>query len=317
MTMAFPNGAGGCPEGRPAVDALHIREYPNRTIQTGSLRDGGLELEIHGISLFNLDEDTLALPVGVPLTWTLKTTARPFRGFLLRVNGGDNNIDTRGALLPHTSSEPNTTTTDDDNNNVTQAQGICLVYHGVGGVCHTNNQEKQSVSGILYLDDASTNLQLDVTVVIENRYHSSIYYYSGFRLDALVPLQTSTTCNATHPCGRCEGDCSRHSDCETGLECYIRPGVHTSHVPGCYGRGVPGYDYCYEPRQDTLRLRETPCSASHKCGKCEGDCSSNRDCEGNLKCFHRRSYEIGPVPGCEGQGIRGKLFIPSLVLNSC
>ena len=36
------------------------------------------------------------------------------------------------------------------------------------------------------------------------------------------------------------------------------------------------------------------------CNKCEGDCDSDDDCEGDLKCFQRS--DSGPVPGCAGNG---------------
>lgn len=43
------------------------------------------------------------------------------------------------------------------------------------------------------------------------------------------------------------------------------------------------------------------CTASNKCGKCEGDCDSDNDCAPGLKCFQRsKSSEL--VPGCEAGG---------------
>lgn len=40
------------------------------------------------------------------------------------------------------------------------------------------------------------------------------------------------------------------------------------------------------------------CTETNKCGMCEGDCDTNDDCEGELICYQRDSYEN--VPGCEG-----------------
>ena len=38
------------------------------------------------------------------------------------------------------------------------------------------------------------------------------------------------------------------------------------------------------------------CTASNKCGECEGDCDSDSDCHGSLKCFQRNNKT--PVYGC-------------------
>jgi hypothetical protein len=44
-------------------------------------------------------------------------------------------------------------------------------------------------------------------------------------------------------CGDCEGDCLYDSDCAGDLRCYHRFGAEA--VPGCSGKGISGYDYCY------------------------------------------------------------------------
>merc|ERR1712224_424121 len=41
----------------------------------------------------------------------------------------------------------------------------------------------------------------------------------------------------------------------------------------------------------------TPSSSKLPMGTCEGDCDSDADCRGTLKCFHRSGHE--QVPGCE------------------
>ena len=33
--------------------------------------------------------------------------------------------------------------------------------------------------------------------------------------------------------------------------------------------------------------------------RCEGDCDTNADCEGDLKCFERKTNDPNP-PGCSG-----------------
>lgn len=41
-------------------------------------------------------------------------------------------------------------------------------------------------------------------------------------------------------------------------------------------------------------------SSTYLCGLCEGDCDSDSDCEGDLVCMQRESYE--GVSGCTGEG---------------
>ncbi|KAK3274206.1 hypothetical protein CYMTET_17596, partial [Cymbomonas tetramitiformis] len=42
------------------------------------------------------------------------------------------------------------------------------------------------------------------------------------------------------------------------------------------------------------------CSSSSPCSKCSGDCDSDAECAGSLKCFQRDNYT--PVPGCSAGG---------------
>jgi hypothetical protein len=54
----------------------------------------------------------------------------------------------------------------------------------------------------------------------------------------------------------------------------------------------------------TLRLRNKECSDNDNCDACEGDCDSDKQCKGNLKCFQRNNDR--EVPGCNGAGISGR-----------
>ena len=38
---------------------------------------------------------------------------------------------------------------------------------------------------------------------------------------------------------------------------------------------------------------------------CEGDCDTDDDCKGCLKCFKRSQGEFAPVPGCSGGSTDG------------
>ena len=53
----------------------------------------------------------------------------------------------------------------------------------------------------------------------------------------------------------------------------------------------------------TLRLRNEECSDNNKCDVCEGDCDSDQQCRGDLKCFQRNGVQA--VPGCMGSGTSG------------
>jgi len=65
--------------------------------------------------------------------------------------------------------------------------------------------------------------------------------------------------------------------------------------------------YLDTPRRlqpDILVLQRNECSIDSPCGRCEGDCDTNEDCQGDLQCFERTGIE--PVPGCEGNGKGGQ-----------
>jgi len=42
--------------------------------------------------------------------------------------------------------------------------------------------------------------------------------------------------------------------------------------------------------------------------KCAGDCDSDRDCSGDLRCYFRRYAEDATPPGCEGEAVDGTDF---------
>ena len=49
-------------------------------------------------------------------------------------------------------------------------------------------------------------------------------------------------------------------------------------------------------------------------GLCEGDCDKDDDYDTGFYCFKRRRFD--PVPGCEGEGARGKDYcIPKATLS--
>ena len=50
--------------------------------------------------------------------------------------------------------------------------------------------------------------------------------------------------------GKCQGDCDADSDCGKGLKCFQRDGF--TPVPGCKGKGINSWDYCYKPGSSWL-----------------------------------------------------------------
>lgn len=105
--------------------------------------------------------------------------------------------------------------------------------------------------------------------------------------------------------GQCQGNCVSSEDCQAGLVCM--QGTIFELPASCDGGDFDlGTNYCYTRPHDTylwgLGNNGSPASA-FPLPVCGGDCDSDGECAGELKCFQRRSYE--PVPGCEGVGIRG------------
>eukprot|EP00797_Seminavis_robusta_P030259 Sro628_g178050.1 receptor-like protein kinase (990) ;mRNA; r:24176-27788 len=124
-----------------------------------------------------------------------------------------------------------------------------------------------------------------------------IYENSG---PATLPQLRETSCTQFSPCSECFGDCDYDFQCADDLECWNRRAGELSRVPGCNGRGLAGYDYCYKPDPQSLRPRVQPCSAEKPCLKCQGDCDADEDCQGGLRCMVRRSNIPQYVPGCSG-----------------
>ena len=104
------------------------------------------------------------------------------------------------------------------------------------------------------------------------------------------------------PLAACEGDCDSDADCASGLICFQRDGY--MEVPGCSGSGESSKDYCIYPDSGYLVYRGNNIFGGDKLlNECEGDCDSDSDCAGDLKCFQRSGTE--PVPGCKGTGRTG------------
>ena len=121
--------------------------------------------------------------------------------------------------------------------------------------------------------------------------------------------------------GLCEGICETDDDCEGNLRCSDRVGWEA--VPGCRGKGMYGYNYCYITQYPTMApASQEPFSLSpdsnisattspsvgptfyvgepphsSDLGQCEGQCSSDSDCHEGLTCFVRTHDNINENPG--------------------
>ncbi|CAB9501065.1 Desert hedgehog protein [Seminavis robusta] len=174
---ALSSGAIGCNGDEPAVGDEHTDSDLKPLQKTGDLAVGSLTLAINGVPL---DPNTpFDAPIGVAHTWTLTVDleglhARPFRGFLVRIDSGDANIGGDDALE----------ILDESGSDIQEAL-VCAVQEGVGGLTHTSNGEKTRVVGALVLEEVNTNISVDVTVVIENRDIRSAYFYNQFKINAV------------------------------------------------------------------------------------------------------------------------------------
>ena len=97
-------------------------------------------------------------------------------------------------------------------------------------------------------------------------------------------------CNSTQQCGEGEGDCDSDADCAGNLKCGQGNGLDDN----CDNSlGFPStYDCCYDPSNCADGSGgPSCCTSSQQCGVGEGDCDSDADCAGNLKCGQGNGYD--------------------------
>lgn len=127
-----------------------------------------------------------------------------------------------------------------------------------------------------------------------------------------------------YPLAECSGDCDDAEDCAEGLVCLLRDTGDFTSIPGCSGTAEDtgagdSIDYCVAPRWDMLDIvgnNGYPASA-WPLQECQGDCDSDADCAGHLKCHRRDGQE--KITGCIGKGVTGEdyCYNPSLVEAGC
>jgi hypothetical protein len=141
-------------------------------------------------------------------------------------------------------------------------------------------------------------------------------------------LGNNGTPNNAFPLKQCQSDCDNDDECEGSLVCLQRSGDEP--IPGCTGYNRPqffGLDFCVKAQSASspstapvaavvpapiLSPPPPPSSdgqaevlgnngfpaAVFPLKRCQSDCDSDNECEGDLICFHRTGNEA--VPGCVG-----------------
>lgn len=253
---ALPSGAANCAGGRAAVGVTHMQG----SVTEGTLEKGGIQVSI-GDTLLVAGE-VVQIPANRDLSWNLNATKRPLRGFLIRAEDSAGKADTTLALSAQ----------DED---AQVAHTVCLNAFNVGGVTHTNNNQKRTIAGHFRLDEVVDALQLDVTIVIKNRNGNSVYYYSGYTVQVVKDVMEGDTLNE----GVVEEDSSTTTedmdDEEESTTDNNEDSETTEEVQVEEDEDLP------------LILRAVQCADDNKCGRCEGDCNKNSHCEDGLECFYR------------------------------
>jgi hypothetical protein len=173
VVQALPTGAPNCETKEAAPDGFHKMQWPGRSRRTGSIAQYGLDLFVDG---------TLVRPLTTTKFTANETHAirvvprnpkqRPYRGVFLLVHHNDN-LDMSTALTPL-----------DPFQTAPGCRGT-----KIGGVTHRNNLWKNSTEPIALLrwdGVGTTDIRLNVNVVIDNNWTDSIFYYTQFTLESIV-----------------------------------------------------------------------------------------------------------------------------------
>ena len=175
--QAFPEGPGSCNSQNP-LGSSHLSAGIS-----GKLSAYGLELKIGSTAATSKvvpETSTAQAPftfdTGKNLIIALNSTTsgKTFRGFLARISTSANDVTT-GFLKVGTDAN-------------VQVLNLCTTIN-IGGISHNSRLDKSTVSGILRVDKAITNIKLEVTVVVRNG-GQSIWYKSDYVLKSATPGPT-------------------------------------------------------------------------------------------------------------------------------
>jgi hypothetical protein len=174
VAQALPYGAPNCPTNQAAPQGFHLMEYEGRTRQTGPIGNYGLDLFVDG---------TLVDPTA-PGTFTANEThairiqsrnpkQRPYRGVLLLLHHAS--LDLSGGMAPVAPYQ-----------SAPGCRGTTIA-----GVTHQNNLGKNSsqpVSWLRWDTVGTTNIKLDVSIVVDNNSTHSLFYYTQFTLESMAAV---------------------------------------------------------------------------------------------------------------------------------
>ena len=165
IVKAFPTRPGRCRPGI-AVGGSH------NITQSGTITEGKYEILIHDEPLSA--SSSMNLFVNTTYTWEIRGMgARAFKGFLALFIQ-ENGVDLTDALFIDPESDH-----------------LAAVYHSgtlpscpIGSVAagHTYKRFKNSVKGTITFDDIG-KVDVHVTTVLQNLYHSNVWYYSNYTVN--------------------------------------------------------------------------------------------------------------------------------------
>ena len=160
----------------------------NEQLGGGALSDNGFEVRLNRVALDS--ESANDVPVTVSeethdLQLVAAAASTFFRGFLIRIEG--ENVDTTDYLdIP------------EGDVNI-QVVSLCVLIEEVGGVAHTNNNEKTEITALLRLIEPTNNLSMDVTMVVQNRDGKAEWYNSRYILNAVTGEGQATVAPSISP----------------------------------------------------------------------------------------------------------------------
>ena len=187
FVYGFPNGAGGCVGGSPAVGGTHIISAPS-----GSLKDGNITVTVGETLLKEEEEETggegVTMVADGDTVTSVSVSGGPrgvFKGVLVRfevpVRGGSDDFFEDFSSMDR---------------NVKDAAETCLNSFTslVFGYTHNNSNDKEFVVANYTVGlDRDTIGTLDVTVVIQNSGGVSEYYYSGYGVSFIASTPSPTS----------------------------------------------------------------------------------------------------------------------------
>lgn len=159
-----------------------------KDIVNGTLSDGRIELTLDADRMKTDRTFFATVNQRIPIVLRAPFSGSGIVGFLIRVghkedSPSSSDVDLTDALSPPT-----------NNGEVVKAK-VEETYcreENAGAITHKDREPKYIVKGELFLEEAVSDLILDVTVVMENSAEKSEFYYSQYQLQAVDTKVEST-----------------------------------------------------------------------------------------------------------------------------